>query len=235
MPERVKELLPHLIVAVGYRPRVPTIAEISRVRLTPITAGFRPLAELSIRIAGRQGLSAGVSDEGQCKGVLLDVAELWELYVLAALRRAWAGMDVAHGTRDVNHQPLLRNDQGVPMGMLKPDAIVGRGGRISAIVDAKYKRLRPSAWNPSPQREDMYQLAAYMARYGDPQNITQGVLAYPAESDSSSLPPAEVDGPWRLDPLNEVRFISLPHGIEDAASKLRESVPMHSRCVNIAT
>jgi 5-methylcytosine-specific restriction enzyme subunit McrC len=227
MPERVKELLPHLIGAVGSRPKIPTIAEIDRVRLTPITAGFRPLAELSIRIAGKQGLSAGASDEGQCKGVLLDVAELWELYVLAALRRAWPRMDVAHGTRDANHQPLLRNDQGVPLGTLKPDAIVGRGEKISAIVDAKYKRLRSSAWSPSPQREDMYQLVAYMARYGGSQNVTEGVLAYPCDSDPTTLPVVESAGPWHLDPRNVVRFISLPHRIEDAANKLREFIPMH--------
>lgn len=234
MPERVKELMPHLVGAVGSRPRVPTTPEIDRVRLTPITAGFRPLAELSIRIAGRRGLSAGASDEGQCKGVLLDVAELWELYVLAALRRAWPGMDVIHGTHGVKHRPLLRNDQGVPLGMLKPDALVGRGGRISAIIDAKYKRLWPSTWNPAPQREDMYQLAAYMARYGEPRNVTQGVLAYPSDSDHVSLPPAEADGPWRLDPLSEVRFITLPHGIDDAALKLKESIPLHAGLMNLA-
>ncbi|MBK8119961.1 MAG: hypothetical protein IPK39_12925 [Sulfuritalea sp.] len=191
MPEQVKELMPNLVGAVGCRPKVPTTAQIDRVRLAPITAGFRPLAELSIRIAGRRGLSAGASDEGQCKGVLLDVAELWELYVLAALRRAWPGMDVAHGTRGANHRPLLRNDRGVPLGILKPDAIVGRGGQIVAIVDAKYKRLWPSAWNPAPQREDMYQLVAYMTRYGDPRNITQGVLVYPFDRGYPIASPAE--------------------------------------------
>ncbi len=99
MPERVKDLMPHLVAAVGSRPRLPTRAELNRVRLTPITAGFRPLAELSVLIAGRRGLLGNASDEGKCKGVLLDVAELLELYVLAVLRRTWPGMDISHGTR----------------------------------------------------------------------------------------------------------------------------------------
>lgn len=235
IPERVKELLPHLIAAVGSRPRVPTQAETDRVRLTPITAGFRPLAELSTRIASRRGLVGNTSDEGRCTGVLLDVAELWELYVLAVLRRAWPGIDVAHGTRGANHRPLLQNDRGLPLGMLKPDALVSRGGRIAAIVDAKYKRLWPSAWNPAPQREDMYQLTAYMAKYGEPRNMTQGVLAYPFDPGSPSAPPAESESPWHLDPLSEVRFITLPHGIDDAARKIMESVPLHAGLVNIAT
>jgi len=32
---------------------------------------------------------------------LLDVAELWELYVLAVLRRAASGLVVRHGTREI--------------------------------------------------------------------------------------------------------------------------------------
>ncbi|MBV5336682.1 MAG: hypothetical protein J0653_01345, partial [Deltaproteobacteria bacterium] len=139
---------------------------IDRVRLTPITAGFRPLAELSARIASRRGLAGNASDMGRCKGVLLDVAELWELYVLAVLRRAWPGLDVSHGTRDSTPYALLKNDNGDLMGMLKPDAVVGHRGETFAVVDAKYKRLMPTKWNRAPQREDMYQLAAYLGRFG---------------------------------------------------------------------
>jgi 5-methylcytosine-specific restriction enzyme subunit McrC len=234
VPDRVKELLPHLVGAVGSRPRVPTMAEIDRVRLTPITAGFRPLAELSARIAGRRGLAGNASDEGQCKGVLLDVAELWELYVLAVLRRAWPGVEVEHGTRGAATHALLRNGRGEPLGMLKPDALVGRRGRTDAVVDAKYKRLWPSVWNAAPQREDMYQLAAYLGRYGDSRNPILGVLAYPSDPENPTEPPAEAGGPWKLDALREVRFLTIPHDIEAAALKMREAVPGLGGLVNIA-
>ena len=66
----------------GARPRVPTKAELDRIRYTPITAGFAPIAELSRQIANRRGLAADVDANGETKGVLLDVAELWEMYVL---------------------------------------------------------------------------------------------------------------------------------------------------------
>lgn len=234
LPERVKELMPHLEGAVGYRPRVPTMAEIDKVRLTPITAGFRSLAELSIRIAGRRGVNSSVSDEGQCEGVLLDVAELWELYVLAALGRAWPSMDVDHGTREKIHRSLLFNDNGEYLGTLKPDALISKGSRMLAVFDAKYKRLVHTVWNPAPQREDLYQLAAYIARYADPRNVTQGVLAYPVEPSSQSLPYAEEESPWHLDARSEIRFITLPHEIEAAVIKLRESVPLGLGLDNIA-
>jgi 5-methylcytosine-specific restriction enzyme subunit McrC len=228
LPERVKQLLPHLVAAVGMRPRVPTQAELNNVRLTPITAGFRPLAELSVRIAGRRGLANNASDEGTCKGVLLDVAELWELYVLAVLRRAWPGLDVSHGTRDSSSHALLRNESGKLMGMLKPDAVVSCSGVNCAIIDAKYKRLMPTTWNQAPQREDMYQLAAYLGRFGLPGEDILGLLAYPSDPATTSTPPAEAGNPWRLDSAKMVHFITIPHDLESAAEMVRSKVPIPS-------
>lgn len=226
MPDRVKELLPHLVGAVGWRPRIPSLAEIDRVRLTPITAGFRPLAELSVRIARRRGLYGDASNEGRCKGILLDVAELWELYVLSALKRAWPGLGVAHGTRDDSSLALLCNRQGGTLGMLKPDAVVSKGGRTLAIVDAKYKRLRTSTWSPAPQREDLYQLAAYLGRYGRDGDSVLGVLAYPFDPSDPVAAPAEAGNPWRLDDAKQVRFLTLPHDIDAAARKLADQTPL---------
>jgi 5-methylcytosine-specific restriction enzyme subunit McrC len=228
MPERVKEVLPHLIGAVGWRPRTPSPAEIGRVRLTPITAGFRPLAELSVRIASRRGLYGEATDKCSCKGILLDVAELWELYVLAVLRQAWPGLDVIHGSKEGYSEALLRNDRGERLGILKPDAIVGRHGKALAIVDAKYKRLRPSHWMPAPQREDLYQLAAYLGRHGSSDESVLGMLAYPSDPTDPSLAPAEAGNPWRLNAAQNVSFLTLPHDIKVAARKIAEKIPLRN-------
>lgn len=224
LPERVRDLMPHLIAAVGGRPRVPTQAEIDQVRLTPITAGFRGLAELSIRIAERRGFITNTSSEGKCKGVLLDVAELWELYVLEATRQAWASCDVIHGTRESSVYALLTNRRGDSLGLLKPDAVVGRNGSTHAVIDAKYKLLRSSWWNPAPQREDMYQMAAYLGRYGDAANPIQGALVYPVDPSELPAPLVESTNPWRLDDRKEIHFLTLPHQVHKAAQKLRESI-----------
>lgn len=134
LPARARELLPHLIAVTGLRPQVPSRAELERVRYTPITAGFAPVAELSRQIANRRGLAADSAPAGECQGVLLDVAELWELYVLAVLRRAAAGLGVRHGTREVAAAgSLLRSEvDGAVLGALRPDALVIEGGRTSA-------------------------------------------------------------------------------------------------------
>jgi 5-methylcytosine-specific restriction enzyme subunit McrC len=212
------------------RPRVPTQAELERVRYTPITARFAPLAKLSRQIANRRGLAADAAPTGECQGILLDVAELWELYVLAVLRRAADGLGVRHGTGELAAPGfLLRSEvDGETLGDLRPDALVTDNGRTVCVVDAKYKQLHPTAFSTTgPQREDLYQLAAYLARFGREPG-TLGVLAYPFDPARPEPPLAESRSPWTLDDKTLVAFVTLPHDPEAAAAKLR-SVLLRAR------
>lgn len=225
LPTRAKELLPQLIVVTGARPRVPTKAELDRIRYTPITAGFAPIAELSRQIANRRGLAADIDASGETKGVLLDVAELWEMYVLSVLRKAAAPLTVTHGTRDkAATKKLLHSDvTGQGLGTLIPDAILLSGSVIKGVVDAKYKSLHPSANSPNgPQRDDLYQMAAYLGRFQAPVGmVTWGLLAYPFDPSKSDLPLAEKNSPWSLGEGKKVGFATLHHNPVDAAAKFR--------------
>lgn len=210
----------------GSRPSVPTKAELDRIRYTPITAGFAPVAELSRQIANRRGLSADIEANGETKGVLLDVAELWEMYVLSVLRKAATPLTVKHGTRErMTSRKLLRSDvSGREIGTLIPDAILFQYGEIRGIVDAKYKSIHPSANAPQgPQREDLYQIAAYLGRYAPNANAsTLGVLAYPHDPTTPTVSFAESYSPWSLADGKKVLFVALPHEPAEATGKLRE-------------
>ena len=225
LPTRAKELLPHLMAVTGARPRVPTKAELDRIRYTPITAGFAPIAELSRQIANRKGLAADIDASGETKGVLLDVAELWEMYVLSVLRKAALPLTVTHGTRDKSaSKKLLHSDvTGQGLGTLIPDAILLSGSVIKGVVDAKYKSLHPSAYSPNgPQRDDLYQMAAYLGRFQSPAGmVTSGLLVYPFDPSKPDTPLAEQSSPWSLDGGKKIVFATLPHTPIDAVAKLR--------------
>uniref|UniRef100_UPI0012E31022 5-methylcytosine restriction system specificity protein McrC n=1 Tax=Herbaspirillum chlorophenolicum TaxID=211589 RepID=UPI0012E31022 len=192
LPTRAKELLPQLMAVTGARPRVPTKAELDRIRYTPITAGFAPVAELSRQIANRRGLAADIDASGETKGVLLDVAELWEMYVLSVLRKAASPLSVTHGTREKSTiRSLLYSDvTGQGLGGLIPDAILYSGATVRGVVDAKYKPLHPSANSPNgPQREDLYQMTAYLGRFTPPGGSGGwGLLAYPLDPTRPLIP-----------------------------------------------
>lgn len=225
MPARAKELIPNLMSVTGARPRVPTKAELEEIRYTPITAGFAPIAELPRQIANRRGLAADVNASGETKGVLLDVAELWEMYVLSVLRTAATPLTVTHGTRErAATKKMLHSDvTGQGLGTLIPDAILHAGGQVQGVVDAKYKSLHPSAGAPNgPQREDLYQMAAYLGRFNPAAGrMSWGILAYPLDPARPSIPEAEQFSPWSLDGGRKVVFTSLPHVASDAVTKLR--------------
>lgn len=224
LPTRAKELLPHLMAVTGARPRVPTKAELDRIRYTPITAGFAPIAELSRQIANRRGLAADIDASGETKGVLLDVAELWEMYVLSVLRKAAAPLTVTHGTRDKSTtKKLLHSDiSGQFMGTLIPDAILLSGSVIRGVIDAKYKSLHPSASSPNgPQRDDLYQMASYLGRFQAPAGMmTWGLLAYPFDPAKPDTPHAEQNSPWNLENGKRMAFAAIPHNPDYAVKKL---------------
>jgi 5-methylcytosine-specific restriction enzyme subunit McrC len=193
--ERVRQVLPHLRAAVGSRPKLPTTFELERVRYTPITLPFKQAALLSHRIASRLGYSA-TDEAGTADGILVDVAELWELFVLNCARRAIpAGLRIEHGTTLGRRDYLLRSEQGDRgMGRLKPDVLVVRGDRAVAVIDAKYKRLAFSPQRPSGvDTADLYQLAAYASRY-EPEQVA--ALVYPRDGEGEPAR-AEALSPWR--------------------------------------
>lgn len=225
MPTRAKELIPHLMAVTGPRPRVPTKTELDRIRYTPITAGFAPIAELSRQIANRRGLAADVDASGETKGVFLDVAELWEMYVLSVLRKAATPLTVKHGTRerDASKKLLWSDVNGQGLGTLIPDAILYARNDVQGVADAKYKSLHPSANAPNgPQREDLYQMAAYLGRFVPLDGkAAWGLLAYPDDPSRPTVAPAEQHSPWSLDHGKKVVFASLPHDAARATEKLR--------------
>lgn len=223
LPPRATDLLPHLTAVTGHRPAVPTLAELRRVRLTPLMRPFLKVAELSRQIANRRGLFTDAAADGRCHGVLLDVAELWELYVLSVLRQAAVGRRVRHGTKEtaVPESLLVSTSTTERLGYLLPDATVHDGDDLVAIVDAKYKRLHPSSTSPrGPQREDLYQLTAYVAALAENFPNASGALVYPFDPKSPTTPPAEAANPWTLADGRKVWLLTLPHEAEAATPKL---------------
>ncbi|MBL0156820.1 MAG: hypothetical protein IPP47_06910 [Bryobacterales bacterium] len=89
-----------------------------------------------------------------------------------------------------------------------PDAILYSHGHVRGVVDAKYKSIHPSSTAPQgPQREDLYQMAAYPGRFAQLNDrSTWGLLAYPSDPTGRKAAPAEVYSPWSLNDGQKVLF-----------------------------
>jgi len=100
------------------------------------------------------------------------------------------------------------------MGTLMPDALLCEGEEVRAIVDAKYKRI-----HGKPQRDDLYQLAAYLARFAGRDGNAVGALVYPEDPERPERADVERRSPWRVDAGKRFWFVALP--LERGAAQAR--------------
>lgn len=211
-PALTGEILGQLRGAVGSVPKLPEPEELHRIRYTPITRRFEPVARLSREIAHRRGTLTAASGS-DAAGVLIDVAELWDLFLVHCARKAFGPARVEHGTAERSGAHVLHSlaDGDGRLGRLKPDILISDpGGRLAAVVDAKYKRLRSTRERPSGvDRGDLYQLTSYLSGH----DVRLGVLAYPPAENDDAI--ADTRGPWATRLGQEVRFARFQSRADD--------------------
>jgi 5-methylcytosine-specific restriction enzyme subunit McrC len=113
------------------------------------------LAELVLRATSVEHESGGVA----VNGFLLDMPELFEDFVTAALREA---LVATYGGR-VQGQERNYLDEAAQV-ILRPDIVWKIRGSVVAVVDAKYKAEKPAGY----PNADLYQLLAYCTVLGLP-------------------------------------------------------------------
>jgi 5-methylcytosine-specific restriction enzyme subunit McrC len=206
LPDRAQDLINGLYHAIGPRPTFSGKIDNNGVRYSPITEGFRPIVELSLSILAQRAPGAEAGD-GKAFGILLDMAEIWELYVAKVLQTGLLELNVMHTgrLRENSHWLLGNGMDDEKVGSLRPDIIINDPEkRCVAIVDAKYKTTRLNSVNRTGVvTEDLYQLAAYLSAFGQPGNRLDGFLVYPSEK------LGQIEG--RLAPKNPWMFSANPN------------------------
>lgn len=162
------------------------VAQLPRDRTTHRYASLLTWCEWLLAVAS-PALSVGAS---QAPGLLFDMNKLFEAH---ATRREedCSGLDRIVHTQGPHLHLATRGLRDV--FLLKPDITVwhigndGKSSTIDRVIDAKWKRLDPTATDFGVDEADVYQLLAYSTRYG----CTTLELAYPmpAGIDAHQPPP----------------------------------------------
>ena len=219
LPPLVATRLNQMITAVKRQSRVPSYVELSKVRLSSLAQAYKPLAVMSLDILKRKGVSERDKSQNN-KTLLLDVAEVWEFYVLDVLQSVVATSEQSGLTVEYSAQCdgsyLLRGKEGErKLGRLLPDYLLTRFGKTVVIADAKYKRLGDKPWQ-SPKRDDLYQMTAYLS--ANPE-CDRCVVLYPSWDENKSSK-VEMNNPWLLASGQSISFVTVSTGKELAVKAL---------------
>jgi 5-methylcytosine-specific restriction enzyme subunit McrC len=188
------------------------------IRYSPITESYRPIVDLSLSILEHRPLMPSSGGDRKAFGILLDVAEIWELYVAKVLQSGLPALRVSHTGRSKDHfRWLLRSSaEDDKLGSLRPDIIISDPqDRCLAIVDAKYKNTRLNSTNRTGVlTPDLYQLAAYLSAFGESGSRLDGFLVYPEDELGQITQRLAPKNPWNFfsAPQRSLWFISVDCG-----------------------
>jgi 5-methylcytosine-specific restriction enzyme subunit McrC len=200
-PERGAEILGDLRSALGAHRDETAAHKAHTIRYTPITESYRPLIELSLSILARKPRAPSAGGSAKAYGILLDMAEIWELYVAKLLRAGLPGFRVLHtGRVSQSFKSLLIGQHGQMLGSLRPDILIqDDDDQCLGIADAKYKNTRVRAEHINGVvREDLYQLAAYLSGFGDQEKDLDGFLIYPEDIEGQVSLNLAPNNPWQF-------------------------------------
>lgn len=221
LPDRGKTVINDLRSTLGGRAAaVSAHALTHNIRYSPITEAYRSVVDLSISILDQRPRIAASGGESRTFGVLLDMAEIWELYVAKLLQIGLPGLRVSHTGRSNHHfRHLLTSVNGDFFGSLRPDILISDSfNRCLGIADAKYKTNRIRGDNRTGiVTEDLYQLAAYLSGFGDPGRRLDGFLIYPADNEGQVFRRLSPKNPWTLTsvPQRRLWFLATGDGTDD--------------------
>ena len=229
LPDRAKTVVNDLRAALGSRAELQATVGHGDVRYSPMTEMYRSTVDLSLSILTHRPRVATSGGETKAFGVLLDMAEIWELYIAKLLQIGVPGLHVSHTGRTSHHfRWLLRSANGTDtFGSLRPDILIlDHRERCVAIADAKYKTTRISVGNRTGViREDLYQLTAYLAGFADPTSRIDGFLIYPADGDGQVARYLSPKNPWKVAsvPEQNLWFLAMPCESEAGTATLSEA------------
>jgi 5-methylcytosine-specific restriction enzyme subunit McrC len=144
---------------------VCSAADLARLQFTRASAPWRPIfeqANLFLRHRYpdiRVGVHTG-------PGLLFDMQRLFEAFVGVKLRGVWRSVPdhTVHLQGPQRHFAVGR--EGPAFRMIPDIAVVADGGSVRRLYDTKWKELDWHGGGWGIDRGDLYQMAAYAARYG---------------------------------------------------------------------
>ncbi len=155
--------------------------QIENIRYSKLNFYYKKVMELSSLILKKESKTSDIySSNNDSFAYFVDIAELWENYLLKVLQKGLSEYHIYSPNEKGGVNLFADGSRNI-----RPDIIIEKDGNAIAILDAKYKRYQnigKTAYDYScVSRDDLYQMATYLYHYGKESENIVGLFISPVE------------------------------------------------------
>jgi len=184
LTKNIKHIRPHLQeMKSGSYVSSKTIAKakLSKALINPIFSPYKMVLRYAEYIIKMDSLRDSKNQEDPYPNFLVNVAELFEIYVTKLLQKAFPDWDVSSPKESLYEHPIFFTRK------IIPDIVMQKGNNV-VVFDTKYKRMNYQGSNNNGMgdvdRNDFFQINTYMSYYQQQEkNVIAGGLLYPLSKD----------------------------------------------------
>ena len=176
-----------MLQSFGVSNKEVTIREIQNIRYSKLNFHYKKLMELSTLIIKKESKTSNIdSILNDSFAYFIDIAQLWENYLLKVLQRGLKNYYIYSPNERGGESLFLDGSRSV-----RPDIIIEKDRKIVAILDAKYKWYKQIGSSECEidcvSRDDLYQMTAYLYHYGSNTNKLIGLFVSPIEQETKDI------------------------------------------------
>jgi len=165
------------------------LSEIKKIRYSKLNFHYKKVMELSSLIIKSESIKSDSSlSNNNSFSYFLDIAELWENYLLKVLQRNLPEYYIYSPNEEGGEYLLEDSDRKIRQ--IRPDIMIKKDGKVVAILDAKYKSYNQIGQYANCEkfpyfvsRDDLYQMSTYLYHYADSNEKAIGLFVSPVEDE----------------------------------------------------
>jgi len=163
----------------GVQDREVHVHEIQNIRYSKLNFHYKKVMELSkLIIKSESAKNNNKSFDRNSFSYFLDIAELWENYLLKVLQKELVEYEI-YSPNEQGGEYLIEEE----FRQIRPDIIIKKDGKIIAILDAKYKWYdkigKYANIDNAVSRDDLYQMSTYLYHYASSDDKILGLFVSP--------------------------------------------------------
>jgi 5-methylcytosine-specific restriction endonuclease McrBC regulatory subunit McrC len=163
------------------------IKQIQNIRYSKLNFHYKKVMELSALLIKQESKTSDIhSNTEDSFAYFIDIAELWENYLLKILQKGLSEYYI-YSPNEKGGENLFSDGS----RSIRPDIIIEKNGKIVAILDAKYKWYKKIGTTACDidciSRDDLYQMTTYLYHYGKNAEKLIGLFISPVRQEKEDL------------------------------------------------